>query len=64
MEQMKKATSLAYLAYSKGEVPVGAVITKNNKVISCAFNKREKTQIATHHAEILAIQKACKKLAS
>ena len=45
-------------------MPVGAVIVKNNKILSCAYNKREKSQIATHHAEILAIQKACKKLKS
>ena len=48
----------------KGEVPVGAVITRNNKIIACGFNKREKSKIATHHAEILAIEKACKKLKS
>ena len=64
MEKMKKATSLAYLAYSKGEVPVGAVIEKNGKIIAKTYNKREKHQIATHHAEILAIEKACKKLKS
>ena len=64
MDEMKKATLLAYKAYSKGEVPVGAVIVKDGKVISTAYNKREKSQIATHHAEILAIQKACKKLKS
>ena len=52
------------MACSKGEVPVGAVISRNNKTISYAYNKREKSQIATHHAEILAIQKACKKLKS
>ena len=51
-------------AYSKGEVPVGAVIVRNNKIIAKAYNKREKSQIATYHAEILAIQKACKKLKS
>ena len=45
-------------------MPVGAVIVKNNKIIAKAYNKREKNQIATHHAEILAIQKACKKLKS
>ena len=45
-------------------MPVGAVIEKNGKIISTAYNKREKNQIATHHAEILAIQKACKKLKS
>lgn len=64
MEFIKKATMLGYKAYSKGEIPVGAVIVKNNKIISKAYNKREKNQIATHHAEILAIQKACKKLKS
>jgi len=51
-------------AYSKGEVPVGAVVVRNGKIISQAYNKREKSQIATHHAEILAIEKACKKLKS
>lgn len=55
---------LAYKAYLKDEIPVGAVIVKNNKIIASAYNKREKTQIATHHAEIIAIQKACKKLKS
>ena len=64
MEHMKIATSLACKAYSKGEVPVGAVIERNGKIIAKAYNKREKNQIATHHAEILTIQKACKKLKS
>ena len=64
MNHMEKATFLAWKAYSKGEVPVGAVVVKNGKIISQAFNKREKSQIATHHAEILAIEKACKKLKS
>lgn len=48
----------------KEEIPVGAVIVKDNKIISQAHNQREKSQIATHHAEILAIEKACKKLKS
>ena len=64
LNYMQIATSLAYKACLKGEVPVGAVVVKNNKIISQAFNKREKNQIATHHAEILVIQKACKKLKS
>ena len=55
---------LAYKAGSQGEIPIGAVIVRNEKIISKAYNKREKSQIATHHAEILAIQKACKKLKS
>ena len=47
-----------------GAIPIGAVIVKNEEIISSAYNKREKSQIATHHAEILAIEKACKKLKS
>jgi len=64
MNFMELATNLAKTASKKGEVPIGAVIVKNNKVISKAFNTREKDQIATHHAEVLAIEKACKKLKS
>ena len=48
----------------KEEIPIGAVVVKDNKVISSAHNTREKSQVATHHAEILAIEKACKKLKS
>lgn len=64
MNYMKKATTLAYTAESLGEVPIGAVIVKNGKIIAKAYNTREKDQIATHHAEIIAIEKACKKLKS
>lgn len=46
------------------ELPIGAVIVKDGKVISRAYNTREKDQIATHHAEVIAIEKACKKLKS
>ena len=59
---MKKALSLAKKAFLLDEVPVGAVIVKDGKVIASAFNKREITNDATAHAEILAIKKACKKL--
>lgn len=59
---MKKALLLAKRAYSLDEVPVGAVIVKNGEIIASAYNKREKTNDATAHAEILAIKKACKKL--
>jgi len=58
------ALEQAQKAFNTGEVPIGAVIMQNNKVISKAYNKREKTQDALAHAEILAIQKACKKLKS
>jgi tRNA(adenine34) deaminase len=59
---MNKAIALAKKAESQDEVPVGAVIVKDDKVVSFAFNKRESKKDATAHAEILAIQKACKKL--
>lgn len=49
-------------AYSNDEVPIGACIIKDGKVIAKAYNKKEKQNIATKHAEIIAIEKACKKL--
>ena len=51
-------------AFDKEEIPVGAVIVKNGKVISKAHNLKESKNSATSHAEILAIEKACKKLGS
>ena len=61
---MEEALKLAQKANKKGEVPIGAVIVRNGKIISKGFNKREKTQNAIMHAEIVAIEKACKKLRS
>ena len=52
----------AYKAYKQGEVPVGAVIVKNNRIIAKAHNIVEKTKDCSNHAEILAIKKASKKL--
>ena len=49
-------------AYKKGEVPVGAIIVKNGKVISKAHNTIEKEQNPIKHAEIKAIEKATRKL--
>ena len=59
---MNLAIKEAKKAYKYEEVPVGAVIVKNNKVIAKAYNKKEKTKNVTKHAEIIAISKACKKL--
>lgn len=59
---MKKAIKCAKVAFDDGETPVGAVIVKDGKVISCGRNKREKKKNALCHAEIMAINKACKKL--
>ncbi len=61
---MKLAIKQAQKAQEKDEVPIGAVIVSDGKVIAKAHNLMEKTQLATAHAEILAINKACKKLKS
>ncbi len=61
---MKMALKEAQKAYEEGEVPVGAVIVKNGQVVARARNMREAKQNALYHAEILAIDKACKKLKS
>ncbi len=49
-------------AAEKGEVPVGAVIVKDGEIIAKAHNTKESKKNAINHAEILAIEKACKKL--
>ena len=59
---MSIAIKEAKKAYKYEEVPVGAVIVKNNKIISKAYNKKEKTKNVIKHAEIIAISKACKKI--
>ena len=61
---MKEALKEANKAYGKLEVPVGAVIVKDGKIISRAHNLKETKLDTTKHAEILAIQKASKKLNS
>lgn len=61
---MKEALKEAQKAYDKLEVPVGAVIVKDNKIIARAYNNKEEKNDSTNHAEIMAIKKACKKLKS
>ena len=61
---MDLALSQARKAYKKGEVPIGAVIVCGDKVISKAYNRRESTQNALNHAEIIAIRRACRRLRS
>lgn len=56
---MREALKQALKAYQNDEIPVGAVIVYQDKIIARAYNKREKKQDATAHAELLAIQKAC-----
>lgn len=61
---MKMALKEAEKAYEKLEIPVGAVIVKDGKVIAKAHNLKETKYDTTKHAEILAIQRASKKLES
>ena len=55
---MSKALKEANLAFQKGEIPIGAVITINDKIISRAYNMIEQLSDVTAHAEILAITSA------
>ncbi|MBN4062967.1 MAG: tRNA-specific adenosine deaminase [Alkaliphilus sp.] len=57
---MEIALKEAKKAYDKEEVPIGTVITLNDEVIAKAHNLREISKIATAHAELLAINEACK----
>jgi tRNA(adenine34) deaminase len=59
---MRQALKEANIAYQKNEVPVGAVIVKDGKIISRGHNTREKDHLVISHAEINAIKKASKKL--
>lgn len=59
---MREAMSLAKKAEDIDEVPVGALIVRDGKVIAKAYNTRETSKCATHHAEILAIEEACRTL--
>lgn len=64
MDFLKYALIEAEKAYERGEVPIGAVIVKDNKIIARGYNKREETQDVTMHAEIIAIKEACEKIGS
>ncbi len=59
---MARALELAKIAADMGEVPVGAVVVKDNKIIGEGYNRRETDGLATAHAEIIAIDSACKAL--
>src|SRR5699024_12650901 len=61
---MKMAIEEAKKAEKIGEVPIGAVIVYKNDVIATGFNVRETTQSSLSHAELIAIEKANKKLSS
>ncbi len=59
---IRRAIELASVAVEHDEVPVGAVAVRDGKIIAEAYNTRQTDKCATHHAEILAIEAACKAL--
>ena len=59
---MREALKYAKRAGKINEVPVGAVIVKDGDIISFGYNIKEKKNVATKHAEIIAIERACKAL--
>lgn len=59
---IKETLKEANKAYKQKEIPIGCIIVKNNKIISRAHNLKEQKHNAIKHAEIIAIEKACKKL--
>ena len=59
---MKEALALAERAREDDEVPVGAIIVRDGEIIARAYNRRQTDKCATAHAEILAIEEACRTL--
>lgn len=63
-ELMGAALAEAEQAAALGEVPVGAVVARDGEIIAAAHNTRETEKNALHHAELLAIDAACKSWAA
>ena len=61
---MRAAIKAAKRGLREGEVPIGAVVVYEDKVVSRGYNRRAKLQLASAHAEMMAIDKACKKFGS
>ncbi len=61
---MRKAMQAAKRGLVQGEVPIGAVVVYEDKVVASGYNRRAKLQLASAHAEMMAIDKACKKFHS
>ena len=59
---MREALRQAKKAADLGEMPVGAVVVRDGEIISRGYNKRETKKNALYHAEVIAIERACKKL--
>lgn len=61
---MRRAIAAAKRGLKQGEVPIGAVVVYEDKVVSSGYNRRAKLQLASAHAEMMAIDRACKKFHS
>ncbi len=61
---MQAAIAVAKRGLKEGEVPIGAVVVYEDKVVARGYNRRAKLQLASAHAEMMAIDKACKKFGS
>ena len=61
---MRKAIAAARRGLKQGEVPIGAVVVFKDKVVASGYNRRAKLQLASAHAEMMAIDRACKKFGS
>ena len=61
---MRAAIKVAQRGLKQGEVPIGAVVVLEDKIVSRGYNRRAKLQLASAHAEMMAIDKACKKFGS
>src|SRR5574344_2769731 len=59
---VRKCHEQAIKAFNLKEIPIGCIIIKDNKIIASAHNQKEKYNNPIKHAEIIAIEKACKKL--
>lgn len=59
---MQAALEQAQIAYDGGEIPIGAVLVHNNKIIGRGYNQREQTKNPLHHAEMLALENGTKTL--
>ena len=62
MRFMEEAIRLAQHAAELGEVPIGCVITKDDQIVGRGYNRRETGKTALGHAELMAIEDACRKL--
>lgn len=57
---MNEALKLAKKAFDEDEIPVGAIVVKNGEIIGCGYNQKEKSNNPLKHAEMIAIEEACK----